>query len=199
MGIVVSFERHARASAAAKPNKAGSGFLPTARKASDKTKKCSVGIRPRAFQLKGALCDLTPAIERAASGPPTASKTSSMVESISITHRDNSRSVSTSSPHVFDLDNPSKNGTIAGMYSKTATAKRLIQTQEALGLTNAAIAKELGVSSHGWSQYRTGDRTIPHTVIVGLKERFGIPADWILAGDASGLPQRIYAQIRAAA
>ncbi len=90
-------------------------------------------------------------------------------------------------------------GIIEPMYSKVQTAKRLIQTQEALGMTNAAISKELGVSSHGWSQYRTGDRTLPHKVIVGLKEKFGVTSDWILAGDPSGLPQRLYTLIRTAA
>lgn len=122
-----------------------------------------------------------------------------MVETVIITPRDNSRSVSTSSPHGFDLENPAVRGALLAMYSKAQTAKRLVQTQEALGLTNAAIAKELGVSAHGWSQYRTGDRTIPHIVLVGLKEKFGVTSDWILAGDASGLPQRLYTTIRSAA
>lgn len=85
------------------------------------------------------------------------------------------------------------------MYSKAQTAKRLVQTQMVLELSNAAIAKEVGVSAHGWSMYRTGDRTIPHKVIVGLKEKFGVTSDWILAGDPSGLPQRLHAKLRVAA
>jgi len=85
------------------------------------------------------------------------------------------------------------------MYSKAQAAKRLIQTQEALELTNAAISEKLDVASNAWSQYRTGERTIPHKVLVGLKEQFGVSADWILAGDPSGLPQRLYAKIRIAA
>ena len=200
MGTVVKFPRHARASSKAlKPKSAGSASFPFDRKASENTKKCSVGIRPRFFQLKGADCDFTPAKERAASGPPNASSTPSMVDTVIITNRDNSRSVSASSPHGFGLANTVAGDTIAAMYSKAMAAKRLIQTQDALEMTNAAISKELGVSAHGWSQYRTGDRTIPHNVLVGLKEKFGVTADWILAGDPSGLPQRLYAKIRVAA
>ena len=85
------------------------------------------------------------------------------------------------------------------MYSKAQAAKRLAQTQAALELSNAAIAQKLGVLPNGWSQYRTGDRTIPHSVLVALKEQFGVTSDWILAGDPSGLPHRLYAKIRIAA
>lgn len=105
-----------------------------------------------------------------------------------------------STPHGLSLGN---SGNVAiidpAMYSKKATAKRLIQTQEALELTNAAISEKVGIASNRWSQYRTGDRTIPHNVLVSLKEQFGVTSDWILAGDPSGLPQRIYARIRIAA
>lgn len=105
-----------------------------------------------------------------------------------------------SSPHGFGLAKFAEAGpALAAMYSKAATAKRLVQTQEALELTNAAISGKLGVASNAWSQYRTGDRTIPHSVLVGLKEQFGVSSDWILAGDPSGLPQRLYAKIRIAA
>lgn len=201
MGIVVRFPHHARASAGwLKPNKAGSARIPRDRRASAKTKKCSAGIRPLAFQFEVALDDLSPAIEEAAEGPPTASITSSMVDSVLVTPRDNSRSVSTSSPHAFGLANSGAEGPIlALMYSKAATAKRLVQTQEALEMTNAALSAKLGVASNAWSQYRTGERTIPHKVIVGLKEQFGVTSDWILAGDPSGLPQRLYARLRIAA
>lgn len=85
------------------------------------------------------------------------------------------------------------------MYSKEKAAARLIQTQTALGLTNAALAKKSGVSAHAWSQYRTGDRSIPPQALAMLKEEYGITADWILVGDPSGLPQRIYGKIRISA
>ena len=105
-----------------------------------------------------------------------------------------------SSPHGLGLEN---NGNVASMdpamYSKKAAAKRLVQTQEALELTNAAISEKIGIAANRWSQYRTGDRTMPHNVLVSLKEQFGVTSDWILAGDPSGLPQRIYARIRIAA
>lgn len=88
---------------------------------------------------------------------------------------------------------------LAAMYSKTQSAKRLIQTQAALELSNAAIAAKLGVASNAWAHYRTGYRSIPHKILVGLKEQFGVTSDWILAGDPSGLPQRLYARIMVAA
>ncbi len=202
MGDVFRFQSHqALASAEAlNPKRVGSASFPLARSASEKTKKCSVGIRPRNFQLDGAFVDLMPANEQAAEAPPTASITSSMVDKILVTHRDNSRSVSMSTPHGFGLVNLCESGvTLAAMYSKSQAAKRLIQTQEALELSNAEISQKLGVASNGWSMYRTGDRTIPHKVLVGLKEQFGVTADWILAGDPSGLPQRLYARLRIAA
>lgn len=202
MGIVIKYpqnQAHARASEGClKPKRAGSTLLGNT--ASEKIRKYSGGTRPRAFQLEGALVDSKPAMEQTRAGPPSSAKRSSMDDMIFITHRDNSRSVSASSPHGFGLAKTCGPGpSLAAMYSKSETAKRLVQTQEALELTNAAISEKLGVASNAWSQYRTGDRTIPHSVLVGLKEQFGVSSDWILAGDPSGLPQRLYAKIRIAA
>jgi hypothetical protein len=201
MGIVVVLGCHgAAASEAGNPKRLGSASLPSILSFSAKTKKSSVGIRPRAFQLETAFGDVAPASSAAAERPPTASTTSSIVPSVTITPSDNSRSVSMSSPHDLSLSNRANVSAIsAAMYSKKAAAKRIIQTQDALELTNAAISEKLGIASNRWSQYRTGERTMPHNVLVGLKEQFGITTDWILAGDPSGLPQRIYARLRIAA
>lgn len=198
--VVIQFPPHARAfSARSNPNNAGSACLPTLRKASENGKKCSGGIRPRIFHIEGALDAFAPTRATAAGTPPTAATTSSMVESMLITDCDKSRNVTVSSTHGLRLENPCEMGRIAPMYSKAQAAKRLAQTQAALELSNAAIAQKLGVLPNGWSQYRTGDRTIPHSVLVALKEQFGVTSDWILAGDPSGLPHRLYAKIRIAA
>ena len=199
--MILEFKkRHARASSGClRPNTEGSASIPADCKALEKTKKYSAGIRRRSIQLDGALADLIPASVQAAAGPPTASITSLTVETM-ITRSDNSRNVIVSSAHGLSLSNL---GNVArmdlAMYSKTAAAKRLIQTQEALELTNAAISSKLGIASNAWSQYRTADRTIPHKALVSLKEQFGVTSDWILAGDPSGLPQRLYARLRIAA
>jgi transcriptional regulator with XRE-family HTH domain len=87
----------------------------------------------------------------------------------------------------------------AAMYTKNRAAERLVQAQRALGLSNADLAKRAQVSAHAWSQYRTADRTIPHKALAMLKEQFGVTTDWILVGDASGLPHGLYAKILAAA
>lgn len=81
------------------------------------------------------------------------------------------------------------------MYSQEKAAERLVRTQAAIGLTNADLAKRAGVTAHAWSQYRNGTRPIPHRALVMLKEEFGVTADWILAGDRSGLPHALHTKI----
>jgi transcriptional regulator with XRE-family HTH domain len=81
------------------------------------------------------------------------------------------------------------------MYSKVQAAERLMKTQAALGLSNSDLATRAGVTPHAWSQYRTATRSISPQALAMLKEQFGVTADWILVGDASNLPHKLYAKI----
>ena len=83
------------------------------------------------------------------------------------------------------------------MRTKRDQGKRLIQTQLALNLTNSDLAERAKLEPHAISQYRSGARQISPQALWALKEGFGVTSDWILFGDASAIPQSLYAKIRA--
>jgi hypothetical protein len=196
MGIVLKF-RHALAGTV-RPKIAGSASLPRSRRAAVKTKKCSEGILPRAFQLDGAEPDLMPTKLQAAIGPPTASMTSATELSIP---NEYSRPVILSSPHGERLGFRLPMAKLGRMVTKAKLAQRqeaarLNRAQEALELTNEALAEKIGVTPHAWSQDRTGARPISRAALHMLRRDHGITADYIIFDDPSKLPQDVYAKIR---
>ncbi len=74
----------------------------------------------------------------------------------------------------------------------TACAKRLDACREALGITSKGeFAEALGVGQSRYSNWLAGRHIVPPDVVARARERFGITADWVYCGDASGLPNRI--------
>jgi hypothetical protein len=198
MGVVVKLHGRLLTAGKVRPKTAGSGFLPSTRKAFTKTKKCSEGILPRAFQLYGALPDFIPVSSQAADAPPTASITSATELSIPNGY---SQTVIVSTPHGLRLEFVPKSAMIGSMVMRAKTAQkqeasRLDRVQVALELTNDALAGKIGITAHAWSQYRTGARPISRDALRMLRKDYGISADYILFDDPSKLPQDIYAKIR---
>lgn len=68
---------------------------------------------------------------------------------------------------------------------------RLKAARQALGFSQRYLAGELGVKPSTWSEYEAGKYYPPTDVLVGLKLRFDITTDWILACDPKGLPDHI--------
>lgn len=197
MGNVIAFPaRHARASTGcAKPKRAGSASLSIARKASDKTMKCFDGMNRRSFQFEMAGA-VTPAKEQTDEGPPSAVTISSTDFSIPYEY---SRFVNMSSVHETGIAPDAESAIIHGMQSPRIIAARLAQTREALGLKAADLCRQTGIAPNAWSQFESGERPITIKNAVKLCETYGLTLDWIYRGDAAGLPQRVFQQIKVSA
>ena len=68
--------------------------------------------------------------------------------------------------------------------------RRLRQLREAMnygGRQQARFAKEMGLEPPLYNHYETGRRPITMTSALRISDRTGVPLDWILKGDRSGL------------
>ena len=63
-----------------------------------------------------------------------------------------------------------------------AIGARLILRRSELGLSQAAMAKALGVSSRAYHSYEKGMRGIPVEAAVSLVEQFGGDLNWLMRG-----------------
>lgn len=193
--------RHARASieeaAGRIPKSDGSNCLPRRASSAEKTEYCSEGIRPRVFQLDTA-DDPTPASEAAAAVPPNASIMESTVLS---TDCDYSHSVNLSSVHTLEIAPACELAIIHSMDSPRMIARRLTETREILGLSQAELCREIKITPNRWSGYEndTKKRKITLEVAIKLCDRYGITLDWIYRGDPAALPSHIRAKIRLSA
>ena len=59
----------------------------------------------------------------------------------------------------------------------------LKQIREARGLTQSEAARGIGVTPQAWQLYEYGKRTIKSTILLRMKEFFGVSIDMILADD----------------
>jgi transcriptional regulator with XRE-family HTH domain len=85
--------------------------------------------------------------------------------------------------------------------SITDVARRLVATQQALGISPAALCKESGISATQWSQFTDPayKRRITLAAAYKLKDSFGITLEWIFDGDRTRLPYDIALKLREAA
>lgn len=77
--------------------------------------------------------------------------------------------------------------------SPEEVGKRLLQLREAMGFggrQQAKFAAEMSLTPSLYNHYETGRRPITMTSAVRLSDRAGVPLDWILKGDRSGLTAR---------
>lgn len=76
--------------------------------------------------------------------------------------------------------------------------RRLRAVRLAAGYETAReFAAEIGVEEKTYSTYERGTRKAPFAVIRKAAGRLQITSDYLLWGDASGLPVRIYERLRA--
>lgn len=69
--------------------------------------------------------------------------------------------------------------------------RRVRMTRLALDKSPADMCLEMKVSRQAWSQWENGKRLFDILVAVRLKQRYGVPLDWLYAGDPAGLPPRL--------
>jgi transcriptional regulator with XRE-family HTH domain len=60
---------------------------------------------------------------------------------------------------------------------------RILEIRKALGLNQADVASELGISHGALVNYEKGLREPPASVILGFAERYKVSAAWVLTGE----------------
>lgn len=65
---------------------------------------------------------------------------------------------------------------------------RLRKAREHAGLTQAAFAEKVGVSTVTYSRYESGARNVPDEVVERAAEATGVPLDWFYQDDAAPPP-----------
>jgi len=72
-------------------------------------------------------------------------------------------------------------------------AGRLARTRLALGFkTQTAFAEEIGIQQYLYNPLETGKRRVSLDVALKIRDKLGIPLDWIYCGDDSRLPTALY-------
>lgn len=82
--------------------------------------------------------------------------------------------------------------------SKEAQGVRITAIRETRGITQAALADLLGVSSQRYGQYEIGRSQMPADIIGKLWQITGATADYILMGRMEGLPHELAQKLVAA-
>lgn len=83
---------------------------------------------------------------------------------------------------------------------REAVGTRLAQLRVAKGFQKQRhFAAELAVPEDTYTKWEKGKALIPPYYVALLKQLFGVTADWVYFGDASALPQTLYADLRKAA
>lgn len=65
---------------------------------------------------------------------------------------------------------------------------RLRKAREHAGLTQAAFAEKVGVSTVTYSRYESGARNVPDEVVERAAEATGVPVEWFYQEDAAQPP-----------
>ncbi|WP_237242517.1 helix-turn-helix domain-containing protein [Rothia nasimurium] len=64
---------------------------------------------------------------------------------------------------------------------------RLRKAREHVGLTQAAFAEKVGVSTVTYSRYESGARNVPEEVVERAAEAAGVPLEWFYQDDTTKL------------
>lgn len=74
---------------------------------------------------------------------------------------------------------------------KKAVGARLVEGRDALGRSQANVAKALKISPQRLSNYETGSRPLDIELAVKLCDRFGLTLDYLYRGQIYGLPREL--------
>ena len=76
-------------------------------------------------------------------------------------------------------------------------ADRITRTRLALGFkTQIAFCKAIGVRSDLYNAFENAVRRVSLAAAFKIRDKFGIPLDWIYCGDAAGLPAALYKKLK---
>ncbi len=76
-------------------------------------------------------------------------------------------------------------------------AGRITRTRLALGFkTQTAFAEEIGVRHYLYNPFERAKRRVSLGVAFKIRNKFGIPLDWIYCGDASRLPAALRTSLK---
>jgi DNA-binding XRE family transcriptional regulator len=76
-------------------------------------------------------------------------------------------------------------------------AARITRTRLALGFkTQTAFAKEIGIHPYLYNPFERGKWRVSLAVAFKIRNKFGIPLDWIYCGDASRLPAALSTSLK---
>lgn len=78
-----------------------------------------------------------------------------------------------------------------------AIAERLKLTRRAMGLTQAAISRMVGIGAQAWNNYERGQKRISIDQALRLCRSTGITLDWIYQGDMRSLPHDFVMRVNA--
>lgn len=67
-------------------------------------------------------------------------------------------------------------------------ARRLVQTREALELTQVELCRQIGVPKNIYNPFEKGRRRITIDIAIKIRRRFKIGLNWIYCGDLTDLP-----------
>jgi len=77
-------------------------------------------------------------------------------------------------------------------------AERLRRTRLALGYgrgKKTAFANRIGVDKGDYTKFEQGERALPLSAGIRIKEEFGISLDWLFCGDKAHLSTDLYDKI----
>ena len=63
---------------------------------------------------------------------------------------------------------------------KLATAEYLLKIIKAIGITQSAFAKRIGVSQPNFTDMLKGRRSYPKHIVLRMEQEFGIPFEWCI-------------------
>lgn len=83
-----------------------------------------------------------------------------------------------------------------GRTSLDDLGERLRLTREALSLTQVALCRRTGISTQAWNNYERGAKRISVDNAIKLRQRLGIPLDWIYCGDMRAVPLEVATKLQ---
>lgn len=74
--------------------------------------------------------------------------------------------------------------------------ERLRWTRIALGYgTQVDFCKQIGVNKGDYSKFEAGERQVTLRVAMKIKDRWGVPLDWLFCGDKAQLSAELHEKI----
>lgn len=80
---------------------------------------------------------------------------------------------------------------------KVEVGDRLARARDALGLTQAEVARAVGVTQGAWGNYERGIRLPDPQAIAKLADLYGVSFDWVFRGNVLGMPAELAAKLLA--